>query len=69
VSDGHPERDYYYDLPIEEIRRGLALTPLERLQRLDELRRFVIMLREAPTVHPQAAEPAPEPYPAKPSED
>jgi hypothetical protein len=69
VSGERPERDYYYDLPIEEIRRGLALTPLERLQRLDELRRFVIMLREAPTVHRQAAEPAPDPYPAKPSDD
>jgi hypothetical protein len=68
VSDRRPERDYCYDLPIEEIRRGLALTPLERLQRLDELRRFVIMLREAPTVHPQAAEPVPDPYPAKPSD-
>jgi hypothetical protein len=68
VSDRRPERDYYYDLPIEEIRRGLALTPLERLQRLDELRRFVIMLREAPTVHPQAAEPVPDPFPAKPSD-
>jgi hypothetical protein len=69
VSAGRPERDYYYDLPLEEIRRGLALTPLERLQRLDELRRFVIMLREAPTVHPQASESAPAPYaPAKPSD-
>jgi hypothetical protein len=53
VSDGRPEQDYYYDLPLEEIRRSLTLTPLERLQRLDELRRFVIMLREAPTVRPQ----------------
>ena len=68
MSGGHPEPDYYYDLPIDEIRRGLSLTPLERLQRLDELRRFVIMLREAPTVHRQAAEPAPDPYPDKPSD-
>jgi hypothetical protein len=68
VSAGRPERNYYYDLTPEEIRRGLALTALERLQRLDDLRRFVIMLREAPTVHPQAAEPAPDPYPAKPSD-
>ena len=68
MSGGRPEPDYYYDLPLEEIRRGLALTPLERLQRLDELRRFVIMLREAPTVHPRAAEPVPDPYPPKPSD-
>jgi hypothetical protein len=68
VSAGRPERNYYYDLTPEEIRRGLALTALERLQRLDDLRRFVIMLREAPTVHPQAAEPAPDPYPAEPSD-
>jgi hypothetical protein len=66
VSGGRFERDYYYDLSPEELRRGLELTPLERLQRLDELRRFVIMLRQAPTVHPQAAEPAPDPYPVKP---
>ena len=68
MSGGRPERDYYYDISPEELRRGLELTPLERLQRLDELRRFVIMLREAPTVHPQAAEPVPDPYPAKPSD-
>lgn len=67
MSGERPERDYYYDLPLEEIRRGLALTPLERLQRLDELRRFVIMLREAPTVRPQAAEPPPAAYPSEPS--
>ncbi len=63
MSGGGSGRDYYYDLTPDEIRRGLALTALERLQRLDELRRFVIMLREAPTVQPRAAEPAPEPYP------
>jgi hypothetical protein len=68
VSDGQSVRDYYYDLTPEEIQLGLALTPLERLKRLDELRRFVIMLREAPTVHPQAAEPAPNPYSTKPSD-
>jgi hypothetical protein len=68
VTGRRPERDYYYDLPLEEIRRGLALTPLERLQRLDELRRFVIMLREAPTVRSQAAEPAPGPYRDEPSD-
>lgn len=68
MSDGRPERDYYYDLPLEEIRRGLALTPLERLQRLDDLRRFVLMLREAPAAHPQAAEPSPAPYPSKSSD-
>lgn len=68
MSGRRPERDYYYDLTLDEIRRGLALTPLERLQRLDELRRFVIMLREAPTVHPQVAEPSPGLYPPKPSD-
>jgi hypothetical protein len=62
VSGESPEPDYSYDLTREEIRRGLALTPLERLRRLDELRRFVIMLREAPTVQSQAAEPAADPY-------
>jgi hypothetical protein len=56
------------DLSPEEIELGLTLTLLERLQHLDELRRFVIMLREAPTVHPQAAEPAPKPYSTKPSD-
>lgn len=66
MSGGRPEQDYYYDISPEELRRGLGLTPLERLQRLDELRRFVIMLREAPTVQRQAAEPAPDSYPAKP---
>jgi hypothetical protein len=66
VSGGRPEQDYYYDISPEELRRGLELTPLERLQRLDELRQFVIMLREAPTVQRQAAEPAPDAYPAKP---
>ncbi len=62
MSGGPPERDYYYDLPLEEIRRGLSLTPLERLQRLDELRRFVLMVREAPTVYPQTAEPTSAPH-------
>jgi hypothetical protein len=68
VSGVRPQRDYYYDLTPEEIRRGLALTPLERLQRLDELRRFILMMRQAPTVRPQAAEPAPGEYPPKPSD-
>ena len=61
------ERDYYYELTPEELQRGLSLTPFERLKRLDDLRRFTIMLRAAPTVRPQAAEPNPAPYPAKPS--
>lgn len=65
VSD---EPDYTYEISLEEIRRGLALTPLERLQRLDELRRFVIMLREAPTVYPKAAEPPPATYPPESSD-
>lgn len=68
MSGGRPERDYYYDLPLEEIRRGLSLSPLERLQRLDELRRFVLMVREAPTVYPQTAEPPPAPYPPESSD-
>ena len=60
--------DFYYSPTDEELRAYANLTPLERLRRLDELRRFVIMLREAPTVYPQAAEPNPDPYPPKPSD-
>jgi len=61
--------DFYYHRSDEELRAFAQLTTLEKLTRLDELRRFILMVRQAPTVHPQAAEPAPEPYPAKPSED
>jgi hypothetical protein len=68
MSDVRREPDYYYDLTPEELRRGLSLTPFERLKRLDDLRRFTMMLRAAPTVRPQAAEPAPGPYPATPTD-
>ena len=69
MSGGRPERDYYYELTTEELRLGLSLTPFERLKRLDDLRRFVIMVRAAPTLSREAAEPAPaDPYPGKPSD-
>ncbi len=55
--------DYYYRPTDEELRAYADLTPLERLKRLDELRRFTIMLREAPTVNVRAAaESDPTPY-------
>ncbi len=62
-----PEQDYAYELTPEELRRSIALTELERLQWLDEARRFTIMLREAPTVDRKAAEPAAGPYRTGPS--
>ncbi len=54
--------DYYYSPTDEELRAYAKLTPLERLKRLDDLRRFTIMLREAPTMSKHAAEPDPTPY-------
>jgi hypothetical protein len=60
--------DFYYHRSDEELRAYLQLTTLEKLTRLDELRRFILMVRQAPTVHPQAAEPAAEPYPTRPSD-
>lgn len=54
--------DYYYSPTDEELRAYAELTPLERLTRLDNLRRFTIMLRAAPTMSKQAAEPDPTPY-------
>ena len=69
MSGERRERDYVYEISREELRRGLALTDFERLKRLDDLRRFIIMLREAPMVRPRAAEPPPaEPYPGKPKD-
>jgi hypothetical protein len=52
--------DYYYSPTDEELCAYAALTPLERLKRLDDLRVFILMLREAPTVHEQNGEPKPE---------
>ena len=60
--------DFYYEPTDEELRAYAQLTTLEKLTRLDELRRFILMVRQAPTVRPQTAEPAPEPYSPKPSD-
>jgi hypothetical protein len=61
--------DFYYSPTDEDLRAYAELTPLERLQRLDNLRRFTLMVREARTVFPTAAEPSPaEPYPGKPAD-
>jgi hypothetical protein len=54
--------DYYYSRTDEELRAYAELTPLERLRRLDDLRRFTRMLRDAPTVSKGVAEPDPTPY-------
>lgn len=54
--------DFYYVPTDEQLRAYAELSPLERLRRLDDLRRFLIMLRDAPTVMRQAAEPDPPPY-------
>jgi hypothetical protein len=60
--------DYYYSPTDEDLRAYAELTPLERLQRLDDLRRFTLMVRGARTPSPEAAEPAAGPYPAKPAD-
>jgi hypothetical protein len=53
----------FYSVPTDEqLRAYAALGPLERLKRLDDLRRFLIMLRDAPPVAGRAAEPDPPPY-------
>jgi hypothetical protein len=54
--------DLYYSPTDDQLRAYAQLSPPERLRRLDDLRRFVIMLREAPTVNRRAAEPDPAPY-------
>jgi hypothetical protein len=54
--------DFYYVPTDEQLRAYAELSPLERLERLDDLRRFLIMLRDAPTVPRRAAEPDPPPY-------
>lgn len=43
--------DYWYDLSDDQIRHGLSMTPLERLTWLDEARRFMSMMREAPRTY------------------
>ena len=44
--------DYWYDLTDDQIRHGLAMTPLERLTWLDEARRFSLLARQTvPTVY------------------
>jgi hypothetical protein len=47
--------DFHYRPTDEQLRAYAELSPLERLKRLDDLRRFLIMLREAPTVTGRAA--------------
>jgi hypothetical protein len=54
--------DFCYVPTDEQLRAYAELSPLERLKRLDDLRRFTIMLREAPTIPRRAAETGPEPY-------
>jgi hypothetical protein len=60
--------DFYYSPTDEDLRAYAELTPLERLHRLDNLRRFTLMVRAARTASAEAAEPTPDPYPAKPSD-
>lgn len=55
--------DCYYSPTDEELRAYAELTPLERLQRLDELRFFTLRVREAPTVNERTA--APDPMPSE----
>lgn len=55
--DGARE-DYRYDLSDEQLRHGLSMTPLERLQWLDEARRFVLALRAAPRTYYEGGRPA-----------
>jgi hypothetical protein len=43
--------DYWYEISDDQIRHGLSMTPLERLSWLDEARRFMLMLREAPRTY------------------
>jgi hypothetical protein len=54
--------DFYYSPTDEQLHAYAQLSPLERLKRLDDLRRFLIMLRDAPLVAGRAAEPDPPPY-------
>ncbi len=60
--------DFYYSPTDEDLRAYAELTPLERLHRLDNLRRFTRMVRRSATPSSEAAEPASEPYPAQPSD-
>jgi hypothetical protein len=53
--------DFYYVPTDEQLRAYAELSPLERLKRLADLRRFLIVLRDAPTVTRRAAEPDPPP--------
>ncbi len=39
--------DYWYELSDEQLRHGLSMTPLQRLQWLDEARRFTLLARRA----------------------
>lgn len=52
------QEDYRYELSDEELRHGLSMTPLERLQWLDEARRFVLALRAAPRTYYEGGRPA-----------
>lgn len=60
--------DFYYERSDEELRAYAQLTAIEKLRRLDELRRFILMVRLAPTVQRSAAEPAPDAYSPKSSD-
>ena len=50
--------DYWYELTDEQVRHGLSMTPLQRLSWLDEARRFVLMMRDAPRVYYRNGVPA-----------
>jgi hypothetical protein len=52
--------DFYHCPTDEELRAYAELTPLERLHRLDNLRRFTLMVRQGASTTLRAAEPAPQ---------
>ena len=50
-------QDYWYELSDEQIRHGLSMSPIERLSWLDETRRFMLLLRNAPRTYYRQGEP------------